>query len=228
MRQLLIGVGLALSLGMRIQPLGAQSPVSVGVGAGIAMPSTTLRDEANPGLRALASLDVGMPDMPTSLRIDAAYDRFGFKSTPVGSAGPPTGARTITSVSLSLSLGSPDSLSKFSPYAVGGLTMSRVGCAGRSDCEAVWQTGWNAGLGLRFILFGRRAFAEGRMHCVLRYVTDICYIPFTVGLLFGAQGAIAEDGTSDGPDDAPRLRRTRSLGETVRHSRVHGNASHDP
>jgi len=198
MRRLLIGVGLMIALGMRIQPLGAQSlsPVSVGVGVGIAMPSTTLRDEANPGWRALASLDVGMPEMPTSLRIDAAYDRFGFKSAPVGSVGPPTGARTIATVAMSLSLGSPDSLSRFSPYAVGGLTMSRVGCAGRSGCEVVRQMGWNAGLGLRFVLLGRRAFAEGRMHCVVQDQSDLCYVPFTVGLLFGAQGANADDGAS--------------------------------
>lgn len=197
MSRLLIGVGLVSSLGMRIQPLGAQSPVSFGVGAGIAMPSGTLQDDANPGWRALASLDVGMPDMPTSLRIDAAYDRFGYKSAPVGTVGPPTGARTVASVGVSLSLGSPDSLSRFSPYAVGGVTMSRVGCGERSDCEVVRQMGWNAGLGLRFILLGRRAFAEGRMHCVPQATSDLCYLPFTVGLLFGAQGVNAEDGTSD-------------------------------
>ena len=197
MRRLLIGIGLVISLGTRSQPLGAQSPVSFGVGAGLAVPSTTLREEANPGWRAFASLDVGLPDMPASLRIDAAYDRFGFKSTPVGSAGTPTGARTIASAAMGLSIGSPDSLSKVSPYAVGGVTMSRIGCTGRSDCKAVSLMGWNAGLGLRFVLFGRRAFAEGRMHCVAEYVSDLCYVPFTVGLLFGAQGANGGDGASD-------------------------------
>ena len=197
MRRLLIGVGLVISLGTRIQTLGAQSPVSFAVGAGLAVPSTTLREEASPGWRALASADVGLPDMPASLRIDAAYDRFGFKATPVGSAGPPTGARTIASVAVGLSVGPTDSLSKVSPYLVGGLTMSRVGCAGRSDCEVDRLMGWNAGLGLRFVLFGRRAFAEGRMHCVAEYVSDLCYVPFTFGLLFGAQGANADYGTSD-------------------------------
>ena len=197
MRWLLTAVGLMISLGTRIQSLGAQSPVSVGVGAGLVMPTGVLRDEANPGWRALASLDVGLPDMPTSLRIDASYDHFGFKSTPAGSTEQATGARTIASASLGLSIGSPDSLSRFSPYAVAGVTMSRVGCAGRSDCEVARQMGWNGGLGLRFILFGRRGFADARVHCVVQYVSDLCYVPFTVGLLFGAQALNVDDQTND-------------------------------
>ena len=193
MRRLLIGVGLTISLGMRIQPLGAQSPVSVGVGVGIAMPSTTLRDEANPGWRALASLDVGMPDMPTSLRIDAAYDRFGFKSAPIGSAGPPTGARTIATVAMSLSLGSPDSLSKVSPYAVGGVDdesrrlRGKVGLRGR-QADGVERGPRTA------IRPARPARLRRRPHALRGAErADLCYVPFTVGLLFGAQGVNADD-----------------------------------
>jgi len=188
MRWLLTSVGLMISFGTGTEPLGAQGQMRAGVGAGIAMPSGELQDLANPGWLALASLDVWLPDMPASLRVDAAYDRFRFKSPPVGSTERVTGARTIASASLGVSVGSADSLSTAWPYALAGLSVNHIACtgpsAGTSDCEAAWQMGWNAGLGARFNLFGRRGFADARFHCVSRGVKDLCYLPLTVGLLF--------------------------------------------
>ena len=191
MRWSLIGVGL-ISLGTHVLPLGAQGRARAGVGGGIAMPSGALQDQSNPGWRALATLDVWLPEMPTSLRVDAAYDRFGLKPSQAGTTAQATGARTIASASLSLSFGSSDSLMKIAPYALGGVTMNRIGCVGtsgltaegRAECAAASQMGWTAGIGTRFILFGRRAFADARLHCVARYAKDLCYIPVTVGLLF--------------------------------------------
>lgn len=197
MRRLLIAIGLVISIGTRVQELEAQSPISIGVGAGIAIPSSTFRDEAVPGWRALASLDVGLPELPTSLRVDAAYDRFGFRAAPDATAEEERGSRTIASVALSMSLGAPDSLSRFSPYALGGVTMSHVACAGRSGCGASQLMGWNAGIGLRFVLFGRRAFADARMTCVVQDIADRCYVPITAGLLFGAQGVNADEVTNN-------------------------------
>jgi hypothetical protein len=201
MRWLLAAVGLMISLGTHAEPLGAQGRVRAGAGAGIAMPSGALQDQANPGWRAFAALDVWLPEMPTSLRVDAAYDRFGLKPTQFESAERATGARSIASASLSLSVGSFDSLSKSSPYALAGLTMNRIGCVGtsgltsdgRSECAPASLMGWTAGVGTRFILFGRRGFADARMHCVLRETRDVCYIPVTVGVLFWSHDASVVD-----------------------------------
>ena len=206
MRWLLTVVGLMISLGSRAEPLGAQGRVRAGAGAGIAMPSGLLQDQANPGWRAFAALDVWLPEMPTSLRVDAAYDRFGLKPTQVGSTERLTGARTIVSASISLSVGSFDTLSKFSPYALAGVTMNRLGCVGTSglasearlECAPASQMGWTAGAGTRFVLFGRRGFADARMHCVLREMRDLCYIPVTVGLLFWSHDASLADETRYG------------------------------
>jgi hypothetical protein len=184
MRCLLIGVGLSLSLGTHGLSLSAQSPVSVGVGAGVVVPIGALRHDVNPGLRALAMLDLGVPEMPFGLRFDAAYDRLGFQSAPIGAAGRETGARTVASASVNLTVVSSDWERVVSPYAIGGVGFSRIGCAGRSDCGVSTQMGWNVGVGLRLGLFGRRGFAEARMHCVPKSVADDCYIPVTVGLRF--------------------------------------------
>lgn len=205
MRWLLTAVGLIISLGTHAEPLGAQGQVRAGAGAGIAMPSGALQDQANPGWRAFAALDVWLPELPTSLRVDAAYDRFGLKATQAGSTERVTGARSIASASLSLSVGSFDSLSKVSPYALAGLTMNRIGCVGTSglnsdrrlECAPATQMGWTAGAGTRFILFGRRGFADARMHCVLREIRDLCYIPVTVGVLFWSHDASAVDRADD-------------------------------
>ena len=184
MRWIAIGIGLSISLVAGPLPLGAQRPVSVGVAAGVAMPFGTLRDEANPGLRALATLDLALPEMPVSLRIDGSYDRFGFKSTPPGAAGSGTGALTITSGSISLALGSLTTPRAVAPYAIAGVGIHRIGCAGRSDCEVLERMGWNAGAGVRLGLFGLRGFIEARLHRVPGPVTDLDYVPLTVGVLF--------------------------------------------
>ena len=184
MRWLLTVVGLMISLGSRAEPLGAQGRVRAGAGAGIAMPSGLLQDQANPGWRAFAALDVWLPEMPTSLRVDAAYDRLGFQSAPVGAAGRETGARTVASASVNLTLISSDWERVVSPYAIAGVGFSRIGCAGRTDCGASTQMGWNVGVGMRLGLFGLRGFTEARMHCVPKTVADDCYIPVTLGLRF--------------------------------------------
>jgi hypothetical protein len=184
MRCLLIGVGLMISLGTHGRSLGAQSPVSVGVGAGVAVPVGALRHDVNPGLRALAMLDLGLPEMPMSLRIDAAYDRLGFQSIRAGAAGQDAGARTVLSTSVNLTLVSDDWERVVSPYVIGGVGFSRIGCAGRPDCGVTTQMGWNVGIGTRLGLFALRGFAEARMHCVPKSEADDCYIPVTVGLRF--------------------------------------------
>lgn len=52
MRWLPRAVGMMIWLGTHALSLGAQGRVWAGAGAGIAMPSGVLRDEANPGWRA--------------------------------------------------------------------------------------------------------------------------------------------------------------------------------
>jgi hypothetical protein len=184
MRCLLIGAGIVISLGAHGLRLGAQSPVSVGVGAGVVVPVGALRHDVNPGLRALAMLDLGVPEMPFGLRVDAAYDRLGFQSTPVGAARRETGARTVASASINLTVVSSDWERVVSPYAIGGVGFGRIACAGRSDCGVSTQMGWNAGVGMRLGLFALRGFAEARMHCVPKSEADDCYIPVIVGLRF--------------------------------------------
>jgi hypothetical protein len=122
--------------------------------------------------------------MPFGLRVDAAYDRLGFQSTPVGSAGRETGARTVASASVNLTVISTDWERVVSPYVIGGVGFSRIACAGRSDCGVFTQMGWNAGVGIRLGLFALRGFAEARLHCVPKSEAEDCYIPATVGLRF--------------------------------------------
>ena len=184
MRWTVIGIGLTIALATIAPPLGAQRPVSVGVAAGVAMPFGTMRDETNPGLRALATLDLALPEMPVSLRIDGTYDRFGFKSMPTGAPGSGTGALRIASGSVSLVLGSLTTPQVVAPYAIAGVGIHRLGCAGRSDCGVVEEMGWNAGAGVRLGLFGLRGFVEARLHRVPGSVSDLDYVPLTVGVLF--------------------------------------------
>jgi len=184
MRPLPYAVGLALVLAARTVPVLAQGEVSVGVGAGLAMPVGDFRDETNPGYRLLASVEAGLPELPVGLRIDGAYDRFGFKSTLPGAAGSETGAQTIASASVNLVFGPRTSPPTLLPYAIVGLGMSHIGCAGRDDCGTSNLMGWNAGIGTRFGVRSRTGFAEARLHWVPGSVSDLYYLPVTVGLRF--------------------------------------------
>lgn len=184
MRALLIGVGLMVSLAAPVVSLAAQSPVSAGLGAALAVPFGTMRDEFNPGWRAVGTLDMVVPLLPVSLRLDAAYDRFGFKSTTVGSAGTDPGARTIVSGSVSLAFGPRNELPAISPYVIGGLGMNRTSCTDRDRCDTTTQLGWNAGVGMRLGVLAVDGFAEARLHWVPGSAFDFYYVPITVGLLF--------------------------------------------
>ena len=42
-----------------------------------------------------------------------------------------------------------------------------------------------------------RSFADARMHCVVQSLSDLCYIPVTVGVILWARNATEVDHASD-------------------------------
>jgi hypothetical protein len=186
MRSFAASAALVLALGMvpNTTPLQAQRPVALGVGGGVPVPLGDFRDEVNPGWRALGTLAFGVPMLPLGLRLDAAYDRLGFKRTLVGSVGSSAGAQRVVSVTLNPTYRVPMTGSPFSPYLIGGGGVYSVGCAGDVSCDAVTRAGWNAGLGARFAGVGLHGFAEARYHQVEVRGGRLQYVPFTLGLLF--------------------------------------------
>jgi len=200
MRRAVVGVGMVASLGAHAVPADAQSTASFGVGAGVAVPVGALRHEVNPGWRAIGTLDLVVPDLPATLRFDAAYDRFGAKAASSDGFWPATGARTIASGTFGLAIG-PTSPQAVSPYAIGGVGINRMACGGGVTCDDTRQMGWIAGLGARFDLFRVSGFAEARLHCVVQDRRDDCLLPITVGVFFG--GAHRDERERPSPGHSP-------------------------
>jgi opacity protein-like surface antigen len=125
-----------------------------------------------------------LPLVPVGVRLDAAYDRFGFDRTPVGAAGTATGAQQIVSGTVNATVHLPAALPLLSPYAIGGLGPYRLSCSGVASCESETRMGWNAGVGIRFGLLLIHGFAEARYHYVPATGGSVQYVPITVGLLF--------------------------------------------
>ena len=178
--------GLFLGLTLAMHPIAAQAqrPISLGVAAGVPFPLGEFHHEVNPGLHVLGTVALDDPTIRFGLRLDAAYDRLGFKSAPVGAAGRSTGAQQVVSVTLDPTYRLSSAASPFAPYLIGGAGSYSIGCTGVARCDAVTRIGWNAGLGARFTTVGVRWFTEVRYHRVKLPDTSVQYVPITIGLLF--------------------------------------------
>ncbi|HEV7990721.1 MAG TPA: outer membrane beta-barrel protein [Gemmatimonadaceae bacterium] len=159
----------------------AQSPISLGLGGGVALPLSDFNDDVVPGWRALGTLAIEVPLIPLGLRIDGAYDRFNIEKALIGAAGD-AGARRIASFTVNPTYRLAVPLPLISPYLIGGAGSYNVGCAGNAKCESATSFGWNAGVGLKFGALALHGFAEARYHHV--NVGGVQYVPVTVGIFF--------------------------------------------
>jgi opacity protein-like surface antigen len=158
--------------------LEAQRPISLGVAGGVSVPQGDLADGANTGWHALGTLALGSAMQPIGLRLDVAYNRFGF-SDRVGTT-IRDGHQSIGSATLNASYRLPMTNSPISPYLIAGLGAYRSDCSlGAVSCDAVTRFGWNAGLGARMRVLPFRTFVELRYH----RTSGIGYVPVTVGVM---------------------------------------------
>lgn len=156
-------------------PASGQSPISLGLGGGVTLPTGALETHLERGYHGMATVRLGVPLVPVHLRADATYGLMADRSAAgndllVASA---TGNLGYDVVPLGLA----------AVYVVGG------GGYYWTEVEAVGATrvgnlGWNAGAGFRVSLGGLRLFAEARYHTVKLDGGDAHFVPVTVGLFF--------------------------------------------
>jgi opacity protein-like surface antigen len=154
----------------------AQRPISLGLAGGVSFPQGDLRDAANTGWHALGTLALSTLTQPLGLRVDVAYNQFGF------TAG--DGHQTVASATLNGTYRLPMTNSPMSPYLIAGLGAYRSECSLAQGCDAVTKFGWNAGLGTKLYVLGFRSFLEARYHRTKRGESTVNYFPLTFGLLF--------------------------------------------
>ena len=184
MRRSTVAVATLALLSLLAPAARAQSPVSLGLAGGVALPLSSFSDDVIPGWRALGTLSIGVPMIPIGLRVDAAYDRFAVERSLLGSTLNASGAQRIASVTVNPTYRLPVSAPLVSPYLIGGAGSYNVGCSGDFKCGSSTYFGWNGGAGLKFGALGVHAFAEARYHHVNVSGGSVTYVPVTVGLLF--------------------------------------------
>jgi hypothetical protein len=162
----------------------AQSPISLGLAGGVALPMSSFNDDVIPGWRALGTLSIGVPMIPLGLRVDGAYDRFAVERSLLGTTVNASGAQRIASLTVNPTYRLPVSAPLVSPYLIGGAGSYNVGCSGDFTCASSTYFGWNGGVGLKFGALGVHAFAEARYHHVNVSGGSVQYVPVTIGLLF--------------------------------------------
>ena len=154
----------------------AAKPYRIGVAGGASLPTSDLSDGANTGWNVTGTIAVNPQLIPLGIRIDAAYNRFGFKS-------PLSGNIAFTSVTGNAVYKFPST--GVSPYAIGGAGWCRAsGSLGGGASTADNHFCWNAGGGISMPLSGFDTFVEARYNQVQGNGGSLKYIPITFGVMF--------------------------------------------
>jgi hypothetical protein len=182
MRRWILGA-VYLGLVSSVAPLQAQSPISIGVGGGVSLPQGDIDDDVNTGWHALATAELASPMHPWGLRLDVAYNRFGF-SDQVEIALGGDGHLTAASATLNITYRLPKVTWPVQAYVLGGLGAYRTDCSFGPGCGSRVRYGWNYGLGAKFFFLGFRNFVEIRGHRTKSQTDDVHYFPLTFGIMF--------------------------------------------
>jgi hypothetical protein len=163
---------------------GAQRPLSFGAGGGISLAEGDINDQVNTGWNALVTAALGSPMQPLGLRLDVAYNQFGFSDQQVAAVGG-GGHQTVGSATLNFTYRLPKVTWPVSPYLLWGIGAYRTDCSLGPGCASRVRYGWNYGLGAQFFFLGFRNFIEIRGHRTKnRAGDDVHYFPLTLGIMF--------------------------------------------
>ncbi len=158
----------------------AQLNSSFGIGGGLAVPVSDLRDITDAGYNLEGHLSLGAPLIPLGVRLEVGYNGFNVKSSILSG-----GTVRILSgtVNGTVALGPTGA----SPYLIGGVGAYNRSSSGSGASSDKTVGGVNVGGGLRFPLGLLSTFIEARYHVLLgnqQDGTNLQYIPITFGINF--------------------------------------------
>ena len=166
--------GIVVLAALTVTPATAQRAVSLGVGAGLTMPQSDLKQATDQGYHGMATLRIGFPVLPVHLRGDVMHGKLD---------GSPTGGGDLQFTHASVNVGYDIiPLAVFSVYAIAGAGYYWTKLDGADDRER--HGGWNAGGGVRLSLGALRLFGEARYHSIDADGVEVRVVPVTVGIMF--------------------------------------------
>ena len=155
-----------------------------GLTGGASVPTGDTSDAFDTGYHGGLVLNYELPALPLGIRIDGDYRHFSAKAS-----GAVSGSAEIFDGNANLVVGLRIVLVKL--YALGGAGVYNVKLkaesAGVSTSTSDTQFGWNAGVGVAFVIGKLSIFVEGRYHEVTLDNTQggkFKFIPVSAGILF--------------------------------------------
>lgn len=184
---LCVALGSVLLSGVVSGSALAQKTYALGLGGGATIPVGKLADTQKTGFNALASLAIGVAELPLGVRFDAIYNTMlkhdGVVVTPGGGTTTSPDFR-VTGVLANLLFAFPGTNAKAYILAGGGLYNSKLDASG---AKAQNNFGFNAGLGTTFGSGPFAIFIESRYHSISRSASKggvYQFVPITLGILF--------------------------------------------
>jgi hypothetical protein len=176
-----LAIPLVSSLAFSSPALG-QKTYALGVGGGGAIPVGKLSDTQSTGYNGLVVIAIGVADLPIGVRFDGIYNKFLYRTAPVGS--PSASDLRVAAAIGNLIFAFSGTSAK--PYVVvgGGLYNTKGDIPGAKSQN---NFGFNAGVGATFGLGPFATFLESRYHTISRKAAKggvIQFVPITVGFLF--------------------------------------------
>ena len=179
-------------------PLHAQaivsSPVRFGIMGGATFPLSDLKNDAKTGWNAGALVNIGVPLVPVSFRVDGQWHQLQGKTFDAGGFADRTDFRIIDGTANVVYTFGAALPTKF--YLIGGLGVYNERAKDQlSDISASsTKFGLNGGIGFKFQLTGFATFIEARYHNVFKGTAigdvnsdnakSLQFIPVSVGITF--------------------------------------------
>ena len=165
----------------------AQKTYALGIGGGAAIPVGRLGDMQKTGYNGLATLAIGVADLPIGVRFDAIYNNI-LRTNQVfplqGGGTAPSSDFRVAGALANLVFAFPGTNAKAYILAGAGLYNSKSNASGaKSENNA----GFNAGFGTTMGSGPFAIFLEARYHSVSRSESKggvYQFVPITLGLLF--------------------------------------------
>jgi len=186
MNRLVRAVSISLSLSLIISShVLAQKTYAVALGGGTAIPVGKLGDAQKTGYNAVASLAIGVAELPLGVRFDAVYNKLLRGADVVSAPGGSTSTSNfrVMGVLANLIFGFPGTNAKPYILAGSGLYNSKVEPGAKSQNNI----GFNGGLGITLGFGPVAGFIESRYHSISRSAAKggvFQLVPITVGLMF--------------------------------------------
>jgi hypothetical protein len=166
----------------------AQKTYAVGFGGGVAIPVGKLTDAQKTGFNALATLAIGVAELPVGVRFDAVFANLpknkGLTTPQSGGASTVNSDLRVTGGLANLVFAFPGTNAKAYMLAGIGFYNSKLDIAGAKSQN---NFGFNGGFGATFGSGPFAMFVEARYHSVSRSASNggvYQFVPITLGLLF--------------------------------------------